>query len=87
MTKVQNKSGSLPSLRDKWLAIASVIGIIICLLMTLFEFSRAIEGNPRSWFYTFEWPLFAAVIIWIWHRLEHQSYKMDSDEPGGQDVD
>ena len=31
------------------------------------QYQRAMEGNDRSWGYTFEWPLFAifAVVFWI----------------------
>lgn len=63
----------LPPARDRLLALACVTGIIICLAMTALEFSRALEGNPRSLAYTFEWPAFAAFIIWIWRRLERRN--------------
>jgi len=58
--------------RDRLLAVVSCVGVITCIAMTLLEFSRAVDGNDRSWAYTFEWPVFAGVIIWIWRRLEQR---------------
>lgn len=63
----------VPPPRDRWLALACVAGIIICFCMTLLEFSRALEGNPRSLAYTFEWPAFGAFIVWIWRKLERRN--------------
>jgi hypothetical protein len=67
---------------DRWLAVASVAGFIICLGMAFFELSRAMEGNPRSWSYTLEWPLFGVFILWIWHRLEQQRKDLEDEDLG-----
>ena len=33
---------------------------------------RALEGNGLSWFYTFEWPLFAGIGVAAWWHLIHE---------------
>jgi len=54
---------------DRGLAAVCFIGIVICLLMTAVEFSRAMDGNDRSLAYTIEWPVFAVFIVWMWRKL------------------
>lgn len=66
--------------RDRWLAIASVLGIVVCMGMTFFEFSRAVDGNSRSWSYTLEWPIFGVFIVWIWRRLEQQRSELEDED-------
>ena len=67
--------------------MACVAGIVISLCMMLFDFSRALDGNLRSWAYTFEWPAFGAFIVWIWRRLEgrarQEAKEHPPDEPAG----
>lgn len=41
----------------------------VCLGAAAFELSRAVGGNPVSWVYAFEWPLIAAYVIYIRHKL------------------
>ncbi|MEI6405578.1 MAG: hypothetical protein WCK04_05225 [Actinomycetes bacterium] len=65
--------------KDRWLAICCVVGIIVCIFMTFVELSRAVDGNGRSWAYTFEWPAFAAFIFWIWHKLEKRAKEESLD--------
>ena len=36
------------------------------------QFSRATGGNTLSWGYTFEWPVFAAFVGFIWFREVQQ---------------
>lgn len=33
------------------------------------QFHRAVGGNDRSWGYTFEWPLFAVFVLFMWGRM------------------
>lgn len=33
------------------------------------QFQRAMEGNDRSWGYTFEWPLFAVFVVFMWGKM------------------
>lgn len=66
--------------KDRWLAIVCVLGILICIAMSFVELSRALAGDSaRAWFYTFEWPLFAVFIVWIWRRLERR-HATEQDE-------
>ncbi len=59
--------------RDRKLAILCVLGILVCILMTFLELSRAMAGDSdRAWAYVFEWPLFALFIMWIWRKLDRR---------------
>ena len=68
-----------PPVHDRGLAVACFVGIVICLLMTAFEFSRAMDGNDRSLAYTLEWPAFAAFIVWMWRKLGSRHDPEDND--------
>ena len=75
----------IPPRRDRLLAVVCVLGIIICFCMGLFELSRAFEGVDRAWAYTFEWPIFAVFIIWIWRRLQRQWREEAAGQPSVED--
>lgn len=51
------------------LNISLFIVVPFCLWAGWFEFGRAQSGNWRAWVYTFEWPFFAAVSLYLWRRL------------------
>jgi hypothetical protein len=36
-----------------------------------FEWTRARAGHEIAWVYTFEWPLFAVMGVYVWWRLLH----------------
>jgi hypothetical protein len=55
-----------PSLR---LHAAMVTGVALAGGATWLEWTRAREGHPIAWVYTFEWPLFAVLGIYLWWRL------------------
>lgn len=40
-----------------------------CLWAGWFELVRAQDGNWRAWVYTFEWPFFGAIAIYLYKRL------------------
>lgn len=51
-------------------AIALVLGF---LALGWWQYSRATGGNTLSWGYTFEWPLFAAFVVFLWVReIQHE---------------
>jgi DNA-binding transcriptional regulator of glucitol operon len=51
-------------------AIALVLGF---LALGWWQYSRASGGNTLSWGYTFEWPLFAAFVVFLWVReIQHE---------------
>ena len=33
------------------------------------QYDRAQQGNDRSWGYTFEWPLFACFVVFMWGKM------------------
>ena len=48
---------------------AIVIGLVVAfLILGWWQFGRAEHGNALSLGYTFEWPFFAAFVIFIWIR-------------------
>lgn len=46
-----------------------VVVIPLFLFLGYFEFGRAQQGNWRAWVYTFEWPFFAILAIYLWRKL------------------
>jgi hypothetical protein len=52
-----------------WLQITIFVAIPFCLWAGWFEFGRAQSGNWRAWVYTFEWPFFAFLAIYLYRRL------------------
>ena len=52
------------------LALVLVAGF---LALGWWQYSRAVGGNTLSWGYTFEWPLFAAFVTFLWIReIQHE---------------
>lgn len=51
------------------LNISLFLVVPFCLWAGWFEFGRAQSGNWRAWVYTFEWPFFAGVSLYLWRRL------------------
>ena len=51
------------------LTISMCAVVPLCLWAGWFEFGRAQHGNWRAWVYTFEWPFFAGLSIYMWRRL------------------
>lgn len=47
------------------LAVGLVAGFVA---LGWWQISRAAGGNTLSWAYAFEWPLFAAFVVFIWVR-------------------
>jgi hypothetical protein len=48
-----------------------VLAVVIpfCMWAGWFEWHRAHEGHWRAWVYTFEWPFFAGVAIYMYKRF------------------
>jgi hypothetical protein len=61
-----------PSLR---LHAALASGVALSSGATWLEWTRAREGHAIAWVYTFEWPLFAVLGIYLWWRLLHPEEK------------
>jgi hypothetical protein len=63
-TRVRWTSG--PALK---LHAAMLSGVALAGGATWLEWTRAREGHAIAWVYTFEWPLFAVLGIYLWWRL------------------
>jgi len=51
--------------------VRHVLAVVLtagCLILGWWQFSRAQEGNAISWGYMFEWPVFAAFVVFLWFR-------------------
>lgn len=69
---IHDEGGNAPPLTDKakkWLTVAVIIAVPFCMWAGWFEWGRAHQGNWRAWVYTFEWPFFGAIAIYLWRRL------------------
>jgi DNA-binding transcriptional regulator of glucitol operon len=57
-----------------WIArhILALVLVVAFLALGWWQFSRATGGNSLSWGYTFEWPVFAAFVVFIWYREVQQ---------------
>lgn len=50
-----------------------VLGVAGSVAAAWFEWTRALSGHELAWAYSFEWPIFALMGIYLWWRLLHQS--------------
>jgi hypothetical protein len=57
-------------LTPKWLLGHVLVwaGAVAFLALGWWQAGRAAEGNVLSWAYTFEWPLFAIFLVYLWIR-------------------
>lgn len=55
--------------RDVALTLLTVVLVPGFLAMGYWQLTRALSGNNLSWAYVFEWPLFAAYLLYIRWRL------------------
>ena len=57
-------------LTPKWLLGHALVwaGVAAFLALGWWQAGRALEGNVLSWAYTFEWPLFAIFLLYMWIR-------------------
>jgi DNA-binding transcriptional regulator of glucitol operon len=49
------------------------------------QFSRATGGNALSWGYTFEWPVFAGFVVFLWFREVQLARRKTPDDPEQKD--
>jgi DNA-binding transcriptional regulator of glucitol operon len=58
-------------LTPRWLARHALALVLAggCLALGWWQFTRAAGGNWLSWGYTFEWPLFAGFVGYVWLRM------------------
>ena len=58
-----------------WIArhVLAVVLVAGFLALGWWQFTRASDGNALSWGYTFEWPVFAGFVVFLWWReVQHE---------------
>ena len=68
-----------PGRRDVLLTVTMVVLVCAFGAMCWWQVTRALSGNSLSWAYVFEWPLFAAYVVYMWHRLSREGAATPSD--------
>ena len=68
-----------------WIArhLLALVLVVAFLALGWWQFSRASGGNTLSWGYTFEWPVFAGFVAFLWFR-EVQLARRGPSEPGAE---
>ena len=68
-----------------WIArhVLALVLIAGCLGLGWWQFSRATGGNALSWGYTFEWPVFAGFVAFLWWREVQLARRGRADRPAG----
>ena len=52
-----------------------------CLGLGWWQYTRAAEGNSISWGYMFEWPVFAAFVVFLWYREIQVARRRSASSP------
>jgi DNA-binding transcriptional regulator of glucitol operon len=73
-----------------WIArhVVAVVLVLGFLGLGWWQYSRASEGNTLSWGYTFEWPVFAAFVVFLWIReIQHErrGQNVPDEEPAAEE--
>ena len=59
--------------RDFWTLHVPLVAVLaLCTAATIIEGRRALDGNWRAVFYTFEWPLIGGFAIVVWNRYRRK---------------
>jgi len=69
-----------------WIArhVLALVLVVAFLALGWWQFSRATGGNALSWGYTFEWPVFALFVVFIWFREVQQERRSARAEPAAE---
>lgn len=73
-----NPAGTLDGMKGLWTPAWLARHVFALALVAAFlglgwwQFTRATGGNALSWGYTFEWPVFAAFVVFLWFREVQQ---------------
>ena len=73
----------VPDVRFRWI----LLGIPVCIFMTIFELDRALAGNVRSWAYVPEWSIFAGFIIYMNKKFSEPQEKYDDSQDPKREID
>ena len=63
------ESEPLSAKQRRALTAVLFVALPFCLWAGWFEFGRAQSGNWRAWVYTFEWPFFGAIAVYLYRRI------------------
>lgn len=71
-----------------WIArhVLALVVTAAFLALGWWQFDRASGGNSLSWGYTFEWPVFAGFVVFLWFR-EVQTARRPAEKPADQPAD
>jgi DNA-binding transcriptional regulator of glucitol operon len=66
-----------------WIARHVLMLVLVAgfLVLGWWQYSRAVGGNSLSWGYTFEWPVFAAFVVFVWFREVQLERRKDLPRP------
>jgi hypothetical protein len=66
-----------------WIArhLLALVTMAAFLVLGWWQFDRASGGNSLSWGYTFEWPVFAGFVVFLWYREVQVARRQPGDEP------
>jgi DNA-binding transcriptional regulator of glucitol operon len=69
-----------------WIArhVLALVVTVAFLALGWWQFDRASGGNSLSWGYTFEWPVFAGFVVFLWYRevqVARRPKEPAADEP------
>jgi hypothetical protein len=69
-----------PAARIDWLGAPALklhatllVGVTLSATAGWFEWTRALSGHALAWAYSFEWPIFGLMGIYLWWRLLQQN--------------
>ena len=73
--------------RRRAIALTVCVAVLVPGFLALgwWQLDRALSGNTLSWAYTFEWPLFAGYLVWVWWRLLHEDDAAPPESVGAPD--
>jgi hypothetical protein len=73
-------------LAPRWLGWHAVMVVSFWGMLWLgdWQLHRAMSGNPLSWAYTFEWPLFAGFAVVFWARTIRDEFRLRRDGTYGE---
>ncbi|HEX5542807.1 MAG TPA: hypothetical protein VFX60_14795 [Micromonospora sp.] len=75
-------------LTREWIARHVVMVVLVASFLGLawWQISRAAAGNSLSWAYAFEWPVFAAFVVFLWFREVRQTLAEERAADPGSEV-
>jgi DNA-binding transcriptional regulator of glucitol operon len=55
--------------------VVALVLVAVFLALGWWQIGRAAGGNSLSWAYAFEWPVFAAFVVFVWVREVQQEFR------------